>query len=362
MTAVEVRNLVKEFKGTRAIDHVSLHIESGEIVCLLGPSGCGKTTTLRCIAGLEQPTSGEIQIGEQLVVSAQGSVPPEKRDIGLVFQSYALWPHMTVFGNVALGLELRKRPKAEIHERVHQALNVLELTGLDHRYPSQLSGGQQQRVALARAIAIEPKVLLFDEPLSNLDAKIRERVRLELHDLLKRLGITSVYVTHDQGEAMAIGDRIVLMNQGKIEQQGDARTLYERPVTRFAADFIGWANFLPVSAGAPNGNGDLSPLDTPDGVRLWSTTAAPSGSGVAAFRPEHGQVLSTDQSGPNIWPITIVKQVYLGSQLETHAQLGQSSIRLMGTDAPVGSELQLHVPPSRVLYFKDSAPNDSRPG
>jgi ABC-type Fe3+/spermidine/putrescine transport system ATPase subunit len=355
MASIEIRNLVKRFKNGYAVDHVSLRVESGQIVSLLGPSGCGKTTTLRCIAGLEKASGGEIYIGDRCVDSPTLTVPPEKRDIGLVFQSYALWPHMTVFQIVALGLELRRKPKDEIRERVLRVLASLELAGLDQRYPSQLSGGQQQRVALARSIAIEPQVLLFDEPLSNLDAKIRERVRLELHDILKRLGITSLYVTHDQSEAMALSDHIVVMNQGRIEQQGTAKELYERPTTRFVADFIGWANFVPVRVRETGGAGRLSVLESTDGLRFASTTEARGEAGVVAFRPEHARLIAAQTAGDNEWPVAITKQVYLGSTVESHARLGEATVRLVGAEAPVGEQVRLHVPADRLLYFPSAA-------
>ncbi len=244
MGYVELRGLVKKFGPVAAVDEISLDVELREIVALLGPSGCGKTTTLRCIAGLETPTSGQISIAGQLIFSAKKNIPPEARDIGMVFQSYAIWPHMTVFKNVSYGLEMRRRSKSEIREKVTGILEMVGLPGMEGRYPSQLSGGQQQRVALARSLVAEPKILLFDEPLSNLDAKLREHMRIELKDLIKRVGITSIYVTHDQVEAMAISDRIVLMDRGKIVQSGNARELYERPSSGFIAEFLGSINFI----------------------------------------------------------------------------------------------------------------------
>src|SRR5512136_2760830 len=230
----------KQVGEVNAVDDVSISIEKGEFVTLLGPSGCGKTTTLRLIAGFEFPTSGHIIVDNQRLEE----VPPNRRDMAMVFQSYAIFPHLNVYENIAYGLNVQRRPQAEIKQRVDHVLELVELTGLEGRAPNQLSGGQQQRVALARALVMEPKVLLMDEPLSNLDAKLREQMRTEIRRIQKRLGITRVYVTHDQVEAMTLSDQIVVMDQGKIEQVGAPDEIYRRPRTRFVADFIGRANFV----------------------------------------------------------------------------------------------------------------------
>ena len=237
-------SLVKDFgTGSRAVDGIHLNIEPGEFVTLLGPSGCGKTTTLRMIAGFESPTSGSVDLdGVDMI-----SVPPNKRPMSMVFQSYALFPHMSVRENVAYGLRLRREPAAQRDHDVDLALTSMNLVAMADRAPNQLSGGQQQRVALARATVMKPKVLLFDEPLSNLDAKLREQMRLEIRRLQRRLGITSVYVTHDQAEAMAMSDRVVVMNKGRIEQAAPPDEIYRKPASVFVADFIGRANFLPVT-------------------------------------------------------------------------------------------------------------------
>jgi iron(III) transport system ATP-binding protein len=223
-----------------AVDHVSLEIEKGQLVTLLGPSGCGKTTTLRLIAGFEFPTQGTIRLDGEVI----NQEPPHKRGMSMVFQSYAIFPHLTVYENTAYGLNVQRRPKSEVRERVARVLDLVELTGLENRAPNQLSGGQQQRVALARALVMEPKVLLMDEPLSNLDAKLREQMRTEIRRIQRKLGITSVYVTHDQVEAMTLSDQIVIMNQGRVEQIGTPTEVYRFPHTRFVADFIGRANFV----------------------------------------------------------------------------------------------------------------------
>ena len=243
---MELRKLRKVYGSTVAVDGVDLDIGKGEFMTLLGPSGCGKTTTLRMIAGLVEPTEGEIRVGGKLL-SSPGTkvVPPEKRNMGMVFQSYAVWPHMKVFENVAFPLHNLKKSKEEIRRRVHAALELVKLDGLEDRYPSHLSGGQQQRVALARAMAVEPDILLFDEPLSNLDAKLREEMRFELKEIQRRIGVTSIYVTHDQAEAMAISDRIAVMSQGQIRQIGNPCEIYDSPQDPFTAEFIGLANFFP---------------------------------------------------------------------------------------------------------------------
>ena len=237
---IETENLTKKFGAMAAVDNVTLSIEEGELFTLLGPSGCGKTTLLRLIAGFYAPDAGDIRFDGQRV----NDMPPHERGIGMVFQNYALWPHMTVFDNAAYGLKLRKIGRAEIAARVEAVLEKVKLGGLGDRYPGQLSGGQQQRVALARALVLNPKILLLDEPLSNLDAKIRVQVRQEIRKLQKELGITTIYVTHDQEEALTLSDRIAVFNQGKVFQVGTPKELYERPANRFVADFIGINNLI----------------------------------------------------------------------------------------------------------------------
>lgn len=235
MVTVRLDNVVKTFGKVVAVDHVTLTINHGEFFSFLGPSGCGKTTTLRVIAGLEWCDSGRIFFDDQDVTD----LPPYKRNTGMVFQNYALWPHMTVFDNIAYGLKIRKLPKDEIRRRVKEVLELVKLSGMENRYPTQLSGGQQQRVALARALVVEPRVLLLDEPLSNLDAKLRVEMREEIKKIQKKLGITAIYVTHDQEEAMVISDRIAVLNQGKVMQVGTPQELYRRPRNLFVATFLG---------------------------------------------------------------------------------------------------------------------------
>lgn len=266
--AIQVSHLTKKFvKGSEvaAVNDLSFEVGQREIATLFGPSGCGKTTTLRCIAGLEKPDKGEIIIDGTDVTSTEKGVfvPPEKRNIGLVFQSYALWPHMKVFDNVAYGLRVKHVPKTEIGNRVKRVLEIVELKEYGDRYPAQLSGGQQQRVALARSIVYEPKVLLLDEPLSNLDAKIRERTRIELRNLLKKVDITSVYVTHDQEEAFQISDRIVVMDEGSIMQVGTPHEIYHSPSNEFVAAFVGRSSLV---------DGVVTAINTPAGANMVNGT------------------------------------------------------------------------------------------
>src|SRR5438046_5190941 len=238
---VSIQKLTKKFGDTIAVNDVSLEVRDGELFTLLGPSGCGKTTLLRLLAGFYQPDSGEIRFGDRIV----SGLLPYERNIGMVFQNYALWPHMTVEANVAYGLKLRKLATAEIAARLAEGLRKVNLTGFESRYPGQLSGGQQQRVALARALVLNPDILLLDEPLSNLDAKIRVQVRAEIRKLQQELGITTIYVTHDQEEALSLSDRVAVMKDGRVLQVGAPKELYERPRTRFVADFVGTNNLVP---------------------------------------------------------------------------------------------------------------------
>ncbi|WP_374712657.1 ABC transporter ATP-binding protein [Symbiobacterium terraclitae] len=250
-STLRLANLVKEFESqkrtVRAVDDVSLDFPAGAFVTLLGPSGCGKTTVLRMIAGLETPTSGEIYLDDRPITA----VPPNKRETAMVFQNYALFPHLTVFENVAYGLRLRKVPEAELRRAVAEKLEMMGLGSMADRQPNQLSGGQQQRVALARALVMSPKILLFDEPLSNLDAKLRIQVREDIRQLQRRLGVTTVYVTHDQEEAMAVSDYVVIMNAGRVEQAGPPEEIYYEPSSSFVADFIGGVNLIPARMSGP---------------------------------------------------------------------------------------------------------------
>jgi iron(III) transport system ATP-binding protein len=283
-----VERLRKTFGRETAVDGVSFGVEQGRILTLLGPSGCGKTTTLRCIAGLEHPDEGAIVVdGDAVTDAARGVfVAPERRSVGMVFQSYAVWPHMTVFRNVSYPLEVRRWPRQEIAPRVDQALKMVGLARYRDQYATKLSGGQQQRVALARAMIFNPRLLLFDEPLSNLDAKLREQLRAEIVNLQRTVGITSIYVTHDQAEAMVISDQIIVMNHGRIEQQGDAHTIYTRPANRFVAQFVGLANMLPGRVAGVDGVTGAVRIDVASDADLRATLhARAAGAAVEAGRP-----------------------------------------------------------------------------
>ena len=270
MVEIRAKNVSKSFGEVVAVDHASLQIDDGEFFTLLGPSGCGKTTFLRCIAGLELVDEGRVYFDDIDVTD----VPPHKRGTGMVFQNYALWPHMKVFGNVAYGLKIKGQKKEEVSKNVNKALEMVKLAGLGDRTPHQLSGGQQQRVALARAVAINPKVLLFDEPLSNLDAKLRLEMRAELKKLQRDLGITTTYVTHDQEEAMSISDRIAVMDQGKIMQVGTPRDIYQNPQNEFVAQFIGQGTFLDgKSMGEVDG---FLEVELTDGKRIRAVPSDPT--------------------------------------------------------------------------------------
>ena len=314
MTSLHIRQLEKRFDGTVAVGGISLDVREGELVSFLGPSGCGKTTTLRCIAGFEFPDSGEIRFGGEDMVE----VLPEHRNIGMVFQNYALFPHMTVRGNLAFGLEMRGVARGEIAARTDQALARVQLTGLAERFPRQLSGGQQQRVALARALVIEPSVLLLDEPLANLDAKLREEMRFFIRSLQKDIGITTIYVTHDQAEAMVISDRIVVMFDGRIHQIGDPDTIYRHPASEAVANFIGLANFLPARAEAPAGAGFWR-LATPAGevVCSYGEELAAGAAVRVVVRPEAIELVAPDAAGGgdtrNLFDGVVEARYFLGN-------------------------------------------------
>jgi spermidine/putrescine ABC transporter ATP-binding subunit len=303
------------------VNGVDFAIEEGELFTLLGPSGCGKTTLLRLIAGFYAPDGGEVRFDDRIV----NDVPPHERGIGMVFQNYALWPHMTVFGNVAYGLKLRKLGAADITDRVQGALDKVRLAGLGERYPGQLSGGQQQRVALARALVLNPKILLLDEPLSNLDAKIRIQVRAEIRKLQKELGITTVYVTHDQEEALTLSDRIAVFNQGKVLQVGPPKALYERPANRFVADFIGINNLIDGTVQSVDERqhrlrvqtalGELSTLSEQD-FRAGEQC-------VVSIRPENMALDGEPVADRNSLRGRIAFAAYLGNTLRYDVDLGQ---------------------------------------
>lgn len=371
MSQIMLNSISKSYGETRAVSDVSLTIADGEFVTLLGPSGCGKTTTLRMIAGFIAPDAGSITIGDQTVADATArvSVPPERRRLGMVFQSYAVWPHMTVYENIAYPLRVAKKPRPEIDARVTEVATLVKMPDLLARYPSQLSGGQQQRVALARAIVAEPRVLLLDEPLSNLDAKLRESMRLEIKELQQRLGITIIFVTHDQVEAMVLSDRIAVMDQGRIRQVGAPREIYERPADPFVARFIGAANLLPIEtdgAGLHHAAGD--PSFVLPGVAPATAEGSTTAQGAAVIRPEDlallppGEAPATAQGGAATAPAVVVETVwYMGDRVLCRVRRGERTL-LVALDrkaAPaVGTEYRLEV---RDCSFVREVPTETAP-
>jgi iron(III) transport system ATP-binding protein len=357
--SIEVRDLVVRYGGVMAVRGVSFTVGAGEHLTLLGPSGCGKTTTLRAIAGLERPASGEIRIGGSPVFSASVNVPAERRGLSMVFQSYAIWPHMSVFDNVAYGLRVRKRPAGEVAARVQEALDLVQLGDLAARSASKLSGGQQQRVALARAFVFSPSVLLFDEPLSNLDAKLRGEMRVELKELQRRLDITSVYVTHDLEEALAISDRIVVMRDGVIEQVGTPAEIYDRPRNTFVADFIGSANLI-----RGRRRTDLER----DGMVVLQTTGGAVVHGSALDRPTGDEALvavrtvrlrlgrARPAADVNVWPARIRQRVFQGDFTQYHLDWdGRTLIVRSAAAEPLaeGEEVFVSADPAHCVLLEE---------
>ena len=311
MARLELQGLGKRYGDFHAVRDVNLQVADGEFLVLLGPSGCGKTTTLRMVAGFIEPTAGHVRLDGNDVTE----LPPWRRNAGMVFQSYALFPHLSVAQNVAFGLEMRKLPRADVAKRVEEALALVRLSGFDARLPRQLSGGQQQRVALARALAIRPDVLLLDEPLSNLDAKLRQEVRVEIRELQRQLGLTAVMVTHDQEEALTMADRLVVMNEGSVCQVGTQRELYETPADRFVAGFVGRSTFLPGTIEAPGR------FRTEGGLALACSGGTP-GPASLALRPERLEIAAESLSGlDNRLPGTVEFVSYLGALMDIHVRL-----------------------------------------
>jgi iron(III) transport system ATP-binding protein len=363
-SAVSVEELYKAFADrkemVRAVDGISFEVEEGEFYTLLGPSGCGKTTTLRCVAGLERTDAGRISIDHKVVSSHQPRVfvPPHKRDIGMVFQSYAIWPHMTVFENVAFPLRVSRQriPRSEITRRVEEALALVQLEGYGSRLATQLSGGQQQRLALARALVREPKLLLLDEPLSNLDAKLREHMRAELRDIQRRLGVTTIYVTHDQIEALAMSNRIALMDQGHIVQEGRPRELYQKPASEFVASFLGSTNLLEAEV-----------LDSAESRWVLRTTAghisAACPPGVKhgdkvtlSLRPENISIHSGPAALGNSLEGEVEQFMFLGEMAECRVKVGGTVLRTRqhpNVSFQHGERVHVHIPYEACTVISD---------
>jgi putative spermidine/putrescine transport system ATP-binding protein len=359
VSKITLKNVAKRYDSSVAVREMSLEIEDGEFLALLGPSGCGKTTTLRMIAGFIEVSDGRIFFADQDVTD----LPANRRNTGMVFQGFALFPHMTAAQNVAYGLEMRRVPKAEIKERVAKVLDLVQLGGFAERMPRQLSGGQQQRVALARALVINPHVLLLDEPLSALDAKLRHEVRLQIRQLQQSLGLTTIFVTHDQEEALSLADRLVVMNAGRIEQIGSPADLYERPASPFVADFIGKTNFFKGTM-----TGDMFSTDFGLSLKVAPRVAAATLMGV---RPEKIKIAKRSEAGPagqgGINAIDGVVELvsYLGPSTEycvrisgEHRVLVQQSNRVAAEGLEIGQPAVLTIPPEWCFMFKADANAD----
>ena len=354
MASVDLRGLTKRFGSLAVVDNVSLKIDHGQLVCLLGPSGCGKTTTLRLIAGFLEPSDGEIHVGDRLVSSKARTLPPEQRNMSMIFQSYALWPHMTVAENVAYGLTLRKLPRAEIANKVAGILATTKLANLAARYPGELSGGQQQRVALARALVVEPETLLLDEPLSNLDANLREEMRFEVRRLHDAYRYTTVYVTHDQSEAMTTADLIAVMNGGRIEQLGPPEEIYARPRSEFVARFIGASNILKGKAL------DAGHVSIAGAAIACNGGPLSAGAEVAISIRQHEIGIGGEVAEPsvreNVIPATVARNVFLGNSRDYVAEIGDgTALRIVTTpehNIAQGSRIWLRLPADRCRVLE----------
>lgn len=352
MTTISIRNVEKSYNDTAVVKNLSLEIRSGEFTSILGPSGCGKTTLLRMVAGFLSPDRGEIAADDAVIAAPGRSVPPERRDMGMVFQQYAIWPHMNVFKNVAFGLEMAKTPKSEISARVHDALAMVGLDGYERRGTAELSGGQQQRLALARALVTRPSVLLLDEPLSNLDARLRERMRVELRGLQRQTGITFIYVTHDQVEAMSMSDSIAIMHNGVLAQQGAPEELYRAPANDFVVDFLGLANWFDGRVERLSHQAGTAVVRLVGGA-LLEATAAPGlqeGQPVRlAVRPEDFQLTERPDAG-NVLTGTVAASSFLGSHVHHYVDVpgqdGQVVVETgRGTRLRAGASVRLYAEP-----------------
>ncbi len=347
MASVELRGLTKRYGDVAVVGDISLAIEHGQLVCLLGPSGCGKTTTLRLIAGFVEPSEGEIRVGDKVISSPSHSLPPERRNMSMIFQSYALWPHMTVAENIVYGLKLRKMDRDTIDKKLNAILATTRLAALAERYPGELSGGQQQRVALARALIVEPETLLLDEPLSNLDANLREEMRFEVRRLHDAYRYTTVYVTHDQSEAMTTADLICVMNHGKIEQSGSPEDVYDRPRSEFVARFIGSSNVIKGKA-----QDEARIAFAGAALRCVGGKLNVGADTAVSIRP-HDITISAvaPPRADNTLPATVTRQVFLGGSRDYMVELKDGAqlrvVTAAGDSIPEGSAVWLHLPPEK---------------
>jgi putative spermidine/putrescine transport system ATP-binding protein len=349
---LRIRNLTKRFGDLAALRNFDLDVQGGEFISLLGPSGCGKTTALNCLAGLLEPDDGEIELDGASVART----PPERRRFGMVFQNYALFPHLTVGRNVAFGLEMQRAPRAQIGERVDRVLGLVRLLDQRDKYPAQLSGGQQQRIAIARAIVTEPRLMLMDEPLSNLDAKLRIEMRTEIRRIHRALGLTTIYVTHDQEEALSLSDRVVLMQQGLIRQVGTPREVYIEPASAYAASFLGARNLLPVRVVAATGDGQEIQIETESGVPLAGAARsafALGDSAIAAIRPEHVVLLAEGRGGDNTIPGRVETVEFVGNSIEVSVRSKLTGEVIARTEDlwREGETVALCLPRERLLVF-----------
>jgi iron(III) transport system ATP-binding protein len=355
MPGVALKALTRRYGDVAAVDGLSLDVEPGELVALLGPSGCGKTTTLRLVAGFLKPEAGEIWVEDRCLSSPSFVVPPERRRMAMIFQSYALWPHMTVAQNVAYGLRFKRGlPRAEREKRVAEMLRVVQLAGYETRYPGELSGGQQQRVAVARALVVEPEILLLDEPLSNLDANLREEMRFEIRRLHEKFGITTLYVTHDQAEAMVISDRIAVLDRGRVAQAGTAEEIFQRPRTRFVAEFIGKTNVVDGMAVKP------------DAIAYGSLTLRVAGNGLVpgahvavSIRPHHVELVDAAlPEGPNVFRGGVQRASFLGESVDYEVALDGTNLVLRAS-APAlmrlqpGAAIGVRIDPAACIVLGD---------
>jgi iron(III) transport system ATP-binding protein len=351
MPEIVVEGLSKTFGDQQALDRVEFTVRDGEFFTLLGPSGCGKSTTLMSIAGFQSPDEGRIAIGDTPLFDAARklSVAAERRNLGIVFQSYAVWPHMTVFQNLAFPLKVRKLKKQEIRRRVHETLELVELSPFAERYPHQLSGGQQQRVALARALVYSPSVLLLDEPFSNLDAKLRERARTWLKDLQRRLGLTTLFVTHDQDEALSMSDRVLVMRDGHVLQVGSPEDVYRRPADRFVAEFVGQCNL--ISGRVASTDGGTVVLDVDGGSHRLTLrpdrTPTLDSQVTVVIRPEAVSLESPDSkvNGTNTWDANVHAVAFLGDHYQYELQAGPLELTVQTPTKVPGEQLKVHIPP-----------------